>query len=174
MPLTLSDVRLDPIADRALDQLSESFTVAEENRALVLTSKTGDMKLFLHTLDDLHQWDFVQNKNMRRENNELRQLSLKLCQQREGWKHRALVAEATLLEIETSNNEERQNVRDLRYPALKRYLAKQFHPDFAPGAGIEKVIRNEIFKEIWSEVEHLDRHGVSSPRPLAAQASSTA
>ena len=26
--------------------------------------------------------------------------------------------------------------------ALKRYLAKRFHPDYAPGEGIEKVVRS--------------------------------
>jgi len=42
------------------------------------------------------------------------------------------------------------------YASLKRFLAKRFHPDFAPGQGIEKLVRNEIFKEIWNEVERLD------------------
>jgi hypothetical protein len=173
MPLTLWDVQRDPIATRALDQLVERFTVAEEKSGLVLTNKTGQMKIFLRNLDDLHQWDFVQNKNMKKENEQLRVLSHKLSQQHQSWKHRALVAEAKLLEIETSHNDEYQNVRDLRYPALKRYLAKQFHPDFAPATGIEKVIRNEIFKEIWSEVERLDRQAVSAPRSPLARASST-
>jgi hypothetical protein len=170
MPLTLVDVSRDPIAARALDELGERFTVAEETSGLVLTNKTGEMKIFLRNLDDLHQWDFVQNKDMKRENNELRAVSHKLYQQCQSWKYRALVAEATLLEIETSNNDERQNVRDLRYAALKRYLAKQFHPDFAPGAGIEKVIRSEIFKEIWAEVERLDRQAVSAPPSSPARA----
>jgi hypothetical protein len=174
MPLTLGDVGRDPIAARALEQLVERFTVAEEKNGLVLTNKTGEMKIFLRDLDDLHQWDFVQNKDTKRENNELRAVSHKLYQQCQSWKHRALVAEATVLEIETNNNDERQNVRDLRYAALKRYLAKQFHPDFAPGAGIEKVIRNEIFKEVWSEVERLDRQAVSASRPSPARAYSTA
>ena len=49
-----------------------------------------------------------------------------------------------------------QNVSDVRYAALRRYLAKQFHPDHAPGYGIEKVVRNEIFKEIWGEIERLN------------------
>jgi hypothetical protein len=173
MPLTLWDVERDPIAARALGQLVERFAVAAEKSGLVLTNKTGEMKIFLRSLDDLHQWDFVQNKNMKRENEQLRAVSHNLGQQRQSWKHRALVAEATLLEIETRNNDERQNVRDLRYAVLKRYLAKQFHPDFAPGAGIEKVIRNEIFKEIWSEVERLDRQAVSALRSPAARASST-
>jgi hypothetical protein len=171
MPLTLWDVQRDPIAARALDQLVERFTVAEEKSGLVLTNKAGEMKIFLRNLDDLHQWDFIQNINMKKENEELRAVFHKLYQQRQSWKNRALVAEATLLEIETSNNDERQNVRDLRYAALKRYLAKQFHPDFAPGAHIEKVIRNEIFKEIWSEVERLDRQAVSAPRSAPARAS---
>ena len=175
MPLTLWDVERDPIARRALDQLVERFTVTEEKSGLVLTNKTGEMKIFLRKLDDLHQWDFVQNKNMRKENEQLHTVSNTLRQQRQSWKHRALVAEATALENETRhNNDEVQNVRDLRYAALKRYLAKQFHPDFAPGAGIEKVIRNEIFKEIWSEVERLDRQTVSAPRPARSRASSMA
>ena len=173
MPLTLWDVERDPIARRALDQLVERFTVAEEKSGLVLTNKTGEMNIFLRSLDDLHQWDFVQNKHMKKENEQLRTVSHTLRQQRQSWKHRALVAEATVLENETrNNNDEPQNVRDLRYAALKRYLAKQFHPDFAPGVGIEKVIRNEIFKEIWSEVERLDRQAVSAPRPARARASS--
>ena len=174
MPLTLWDVMRDPIATRALDQLVERFTVAEEKSGLVLTNKTGEMKIFLRTLDDLHQWDFVQSKNMKKENEQLRAVSHKLYQQHQSWKHRALVAEATLLEMETSNNDEPQNVSDLRYAALKRYLAKQFHPDFAPGSGIEKVIRNEIFKEIWSEVGRLDRQAVSPARSATQRASSTA
>jgi hypothetical protein len=173
MPLTLWDVKRDPIANRALDQLLERFTVAEEKSGLVLTNKTGEMKIFLRNLDHLHQWDFVQNRNMKKDYDKLRAFSHNLYQQRQSWKHRALVAEATLLDIETRNNDARQNVRDLRYAALKRYLAKQFHPDFAPGGGIEKVIRNEIFKEIWSEVDRLERQTVSAPRSPAARASST-
>jgi hypothetical protein len=75
------------------------------------------------------------------------------------------MAEAELLEAtaKTSNNGGCQNVSDLRYAALKRYLAKRFHPDYAPGQGIEKTVRNEIFKEIWGEVERLDQ-GISAPR----------
>jgi hypothetical protein len=48
-------------------------------------------------------------------------------------------------------------VSDLRYATLKRWLAKQFHPDTAPGNGLERGVRNEIFKELWSEIERLDR-----------------
>jgi hypothetical protein len=82
-----------------------------------------------------------------------------------------LMAEAQLLEAiaKTGNDARGQNVSDVRYAALKRFLAKQFHPDYAPGDGIEKIVRNEFFKEIWNEIERLDRGG-SRFAPSAAAA----
>ena len=82
------------------------------------------------------------------------------------------MAEAQLLEAtaKTSNNSGRQNVSDVRYASLKRYLAKRFHPDFASGEGIEKVFRNEIFKEIWNEIDRIDQ-GVSAARFATARSS---
>ena len=73
------------------------------------------------------------------------------------------MAETQLLEAiaKTSNNGGRQNVSDVRYASLRRYLAKRLHPDFAPGEGVEKVVRNEIFKEVWNEIDRLDQ-GVST------------
>ena len=56
MALSLHDVRCDPIANRALNELMHHYTVAQEKSRLVLTKKTGDMQLFLNDLDDLHQW----------------------------------------------------------------------------------------------------------------------
>jgi len=151
------------------------YTVAEEKSRLVLTKKAGNMKLFFYDLDDLHQWDFVHNQQMVKEIERWRVRSATLDQQRESWKVRALMAEAELLEAtaKTSNNGGCQNVSDLRYASLKRYLAKQFHPDYAPGQGIEKIVRNEIFKEIWSEIERLDQ-GVSATRSARGQSSSAA
>ena len=152
-----------------------NYTVAEEKGRLVLTKKAGDMKLFLHDLDDLHQLDFVHNQQMVKEIERLRVLSTTTEQQRESWKVRALMAEAQLLEAtaKTSNNASRQNVSDVRYASLKRYLAKRFHPDYAPGQGIEKIVRNEIFKEIWNEIERLDQR-VSATRSATGQSSSAA
>jgi hypothetical protein len=141
------------------------YTVAEEKSGLVLTRKSGNMKPFFNELDDLHQWEFVQNRIMESQIERLRVLLTAAHQQRESWKVRALIAETQLLEAttRTSNNGSGQHVSDIRYASLKRYLAKQFHPDYAPGQGIEKIVRNEIFKEIWGEIERLDR-GVSAPR----------
>jgi hypothetical protein len=172
MALSLRDVRCDPIATRALNELMHYYTVAQEKSRLVLTKKTGDMKLFLNDLDDLHQLDFVRNQQMVKEIERLHVLLTTTNQQRESWKVRALMAETQLLEAtaKTSNNGCRQNVSDVRYASLKRYLAKRFHPDFAPGEGIEKVVRNEIFKEVWNEIDRLDQ-GVSATSFATARSS---
>ena len=172
MALSLGDIPRDPIASRALNELMHHYTVAEEKSRLVLTKKAGDMKLFLHDIDDLHQLDFVHNQQMMREIERLRVLSTKSEQQRESWKVRALMAEAQLLEatVKAGNKGGGENVSDVRYASLKRYLAKRFHPDYAPGQGIEKIVRNEIFKEIWNEIERLDQ-GVSATRFATARSS---
>ena len=172
MALSLGDIQRDPIANRALNELMHHYTVAEEKSRLVLTKKAGDMKLFLHDIDDLHQLDFVHNQQMVREIERLRVRSTTIDQQRKSWKVRALMAEAQLLEAtaKTNNNSGRQNVSDVRYASLKRYLAKRFHTDFAPGEGIEKVFRNEIFKEIWNEIDRIDQ-GVSATRFATARSS---
>jgi hypothetical protein len=169
MALRLCDVQCDPIAGRALKELMRRYTVAEEKNRLVLTEKSGNMKLFLQCLDDLHQWDFIHNQKIVKENERLLELLRAVHQQRESWKVRAVTAEAELLEAadKISNNGGRQNITELRYAALKRYLAKQFHPDYAPGQGIEKIVRNEIFKEIWNEIERLDQ-GFATARSSSA------
>jgi len=175
MALSLCDVQRDPIANRALKELMHHYTVAEEKSGLALTKKAGNMKLFFYDLDDLHQWDVVHNQQMVKEIERWRVRSTTLDQQRESWKVRALMAEAQLLEAtaKIGNNDDRQNVSDVRYASLKRYLAKQFHPDYAPGQGIEKIVRNEFFKEIWSEIDRLDR-GISATRSARGQSSSAA
>src|SRR5919198_6059293 len=104
MALRLDDVERDTIANRALNQLMDDYTVAEEKSRLVLTKKSGDIKLFLYELYDLHQLHFVRNQQMVREIERLRVLSTSLDQQRETWKLRALVAEAQLLEATSNSN----------------------------------------------------------------------
>jgi len=171
MSFSLADVQRDTIANRALNQLLEDYSVAEEKSRLVLTKKSGDLKLFLYELDDLHQLDFICNQQIMRDIEQLRVISTTLEEQRESWKVRALMAEAQLLEA--TANGAFQKVADLRYASLKRYLAKQFHPDHSPGEGIEKIVRNEIFKEIWNEVDRLDG-GVAATRSGSQRSSSAA
>jgi hypothetical protein len=171
MALSLRDVRCDPIANHALNELMHHYTVTQEKSRLVLTKKSGGMKLFLNDLDDLHQWDFMHNQQMVIEIERLHVLLTTTNQKRESWKVRALMAETQLLEATAkTSNGGRQNVRDVRYASLRRYLAKRLHPDFAPGEGIEKVVRNEIFKEVWNEINRLDQ-GVSTTSFAAARSS---
>jgi hypothetical protein len=120
-------------------------------------------------LDDLHQWDFIHIQKMANDNERFRALLRTIHQQRDSWKIRALRAEAELLEAtaKTANTGDCQNVTELRYAALKRYLAKRFHPDCAPGQGFEKTVRNDIFKEIWSEIGRLDQ-GLATARSSSA------
>jgi hypothetical protein len=118
-------------------------------------------------VDDLHQWDFIHTQKMVNENERLRTLLHTIHQQRDSWKIRALRAEAELLEATAKTNGGCQNVTELRYGALKRYLAKRFHPDCAPGRGFEKTVRNDIFKEIWNEIGRLDQ-GLATARSSSA------
>src|SRR2546426_6871805 len=176
MALSLRDVRCDPIANRALNELTHHYTVAQEKSRLVLTKKTGDMKLFLNDLDDLHQRDFMRNQQMVKEIERLLVLLTTTNQQRESWKVRALMAEAQLVEATAKTGNKgggAENVSDVRYASLKRYLAKRFHPDYAPGQGIEKIVRNEIFKEIWNEIDRLDQ-GVSATCGATARSAAAA
>ncbi len=165
----------DPIANRVLDLLMQEYTVAGEKSGLVLTKNTGDLKLFINELDDLRQVDFIHNRAMVRHIERLRTQLTASNEHRERWKVRALMAEALALEAtaKISNNGGRGNVVDTRYAALKRFLAKRFHPDYAPGGGIEKIVRNEIFKEIWNEIERLE-DDVSASRFATAASRSAA
>jgi hypothetical protein len=161
--LRLSDIRRDPVANRALRELSRRYTVAESKTGLVLSQQIGDMKLFVHDLADLHQWDFLWNVRLRKS-------LLATDEQRREWECRALAAEKRLAELATNvpDTQSSPNASDVRFAALRRYLAKQFHPDHAPGQGIEKAVRNEIFKEIWAEIERLN-HPATSPNAASAR-----
>ena len=83
---------------------------------------------------------------------QLRTIGKAVADQREKWKLRAQLAEQKLSTLDDGA----ADPNDQRYGALRRFLAKQFHPDQAPGAGIEKLVRSEIFKEIWSEVGRIE------------------
>ena len=71
---------------------------------------------------------------------------------RDQWERRALAAESKL-----TNSNDAQDGLDKKYEQLRRFLAKEFHPDHTISAGIEKLVRTEIFKMVWAKVEELDR-----------------
>ena len=73
-------------------------------------------------------------------------------EQRDSCRQQLLLAEERL---RTQRNSE-TGKGDGRYSALKTFLARRFHPDQAPGSGFEKLVRTEIFKEIWEEIGRID------------------
>jgi len=46
---------------------------------------------------------------------------------------------------------------DERYAKLKKFLAKEFHPDYCLGTELERKFRSDFFKIMWSKVEELDK-----------------
>src|SRR5258705_10723658 len=125
MALSLRDVQRDTIANRALKELMHHYTVAEENSLLVLTKKAGDMKLFLHDLDDLHQLDFVHNQIMVKEIERLRVRSTTIEQQRE--------SSASIKECRPPASRRRDHLRRLdrqtKEPARGGTEASNLRPD---------------------------------------------
>jgi hypothetical protein len=75
-----------------------------------------------------------------------------LIEQRDAYQQQLLLAEERLRKQTNSAPEK----VDSRYSTLKTFLARRFHPDQAPGSGFEKLVRTEIFKEIWEEIGRLD------------------
>lgn len=74
--------------------------------------------------------------------------------ERDRWEARALKAEQTKCNAEQS---EETDLGTTKYQQLKRFVAREFHPDHSTGSGIEKAVRTETFKVIWAKVDQLDR-----------------
>lgn len=71
--------------------------------------------------------------------------------QRDAWEQRAMAAERRLIGGGTLIEPGR------KFEQLKRFLAREFHPDNNSGLGFDRVVRTEIFKLIWSKVEEIER-----------------
>jgi hypothetical protein len=74
--------------------------------------------------------------------------------QREEWKAQALAAEQKVMDL-IARLASRPETRDGRFDALRRLVAKELHPDFCDGGGLEKTLRAEFFKNLWPEIERL-------------------
>lgn len=83
----------------------------------------------------------------------LKEAGKTIIQQREEWKARALAAE------KLGSGGSAPGGDAGRYAALKRILARELHPDYAPGDGIERVVREAIFKKVWPQVEDMEKNG---------------
>lgn len=50
--------------------------------------------------------------------------------------------------------------RDEKFRASKRAFAHLYHPDNVKVEGLDKIIRAEIFKEYWRELETIEKRGI--------------
>ena len=91
----------------------------------------------------------AEQENMRK----LRDTCRLLIAEREAWKRRALAAEARML-TEDADAMDRQ-----RFDALRRVLARELHPDYAPADQADVPLREALFKSIWPKVEQIERKG---------------
>jgi regulator of protease activity HflC (stomatin/prohibitin superfamily) len=93
---------------------------------------------------------------------------------REEWKKRLAAAEAAArdaqsaqkrAEAEAAAAKDAQSKRtaggsdDGKFREARRAFARLYHPDNVKGQGLDKMIRAEIFKEYWRELETIARSG---------------
>ena len=71
--------------------------------------------------------------------------------QRDEWERRALAAEEKL----AIGSRDVEKAR--KYELLKRFLAKELHPDRSNVSGTEKLVRTEMFKVVWGKIEEIDK-----------------
>lgn len=83
---------------------------------------------------------------------DLRRKGKKAVASRDGWKRRAEDAEYKIHKLENgfTNN-------DSKFQKIKTKFAKMYHPDNIVGNKYEKLIKQEIFKEFWEEIENIDK-----------------
>ncbi|MFM7690177.1 MAG: hypothetical protein ACKPAC_12090 [Alphaproteobacteria bacterium] len=108
-----------------------------------------DQQQLLDKLREAARVLMAERENMQK----LRDACRLLIAEREAWKRRALAAEARML-TEEADEMDRQ-----RFDALRRVLARELHPDYAPPDRGDLSLREALFKSIWPKVEQIERKG---------------
>jgi hypothetical protein len=122
----------------------------EPTPAAALARKNeDDQKLLMDKLRDAARVLMNEREHMQK----LRDACRLLIAEREAWKRRALAAEARML-TEEADEMDRQ-----RFDALRRVLARELHPDYAPPDRGDLSLREALFKSIWPKVEQIERKG---------------
>ena len=116
------------------------------------TTASNDQQQLLEKLREAARVLMAERENMQK----LRDACRLLIAEREAWKRRALAAEARML-TEEADEMDRQ-----RFDALRRVLARELHPDYAPADRGDMSLREALFKSIWPKVEQIERKGRSS------------
>lgn len=116
------------------------------------TAADNDQQKLTDKLREAARVLMAERENMQK----LRDACRLLIAEREAWKRRALAAEARML-TEEADEMDRQ-----RFDALRRVLARELHPDYAPADRGDISLREALFKSIWPKVEQIERKGRSS------------
>ena len=111
--------------------------------------KDSDQKILMEKLREAARVLMAERENMQK----LRDACRLLIAERESWKRRALAAEGRML------TEEAEDMDRHRFDALRRLLARELHPDYAPSDSGDLNLREALFKSIWPKVEQIDRRG---------------
>ena len=45
---------------------------------------------------------------------------------------------------------------DIKFSHVKRVFAQRYHPDNIQSDGIDKLVREEFFKEFWEEIKKIE------------------
>jgi hypothetical protein len=84
--------------------------------------------------------------------------------QRDEWERRANVAEREAAELRAtaavagSFGHAGVNGNALqKYQQLRRFIAREFHPDHVPDTATDRAQRAELFKILWAEVSRIDK-----------------
>jgi len=110
---------------------------------------SNDQQQMMDKLREAARVLMAERENMQK----LRDACRLLIAEREAWKRRALAAEARML-TEEADEMDRQ-----RFGALRRVLARELHPDYAPADRGDMSLREALFKSIWPKVEQIERKG---------------
>jgi UDP-3-O-acyl N-acetylglucosamine deacetylase len=170
-PIRVEDGRgafaeLHPNAEAALDAVQEidypNTAIGYQSLALRVTPETfratlAEARTFglaedVEKLREAARVLMAERENMQK----LRDACRLLIAERESWKRRALAAEGRMM------TEEADEMDRHRFDALRRLLARELHPDYAPSDHGDIGLREALFKSIWPKVEQIERRGRAS------------
>jgi hypothetical protein len=75
--------------------------------------------------------------------------------ERDHWETRALAAEEELAKLQAADTATQDATQ--KYRELKRFLAKELHPDHSGAPPQQRELRAELFKAVWAEIARIDK-----------------
>ena len=80
--------------------------------------------------------------------------------ERDEWERRARVAEQEVEGLRTAavaGPAAAAKAGDPKYAVLRRFIARELHPDSAPASDEVRAAKSELFKLVWAEIAKLDK-----------------